>query len=99
MKIVQKSLVHTGYFVLEDGSLIPAFTSDLVGESMMIPQRKYVRKIYGALNKGELKYLVTQIKEFKEKHGIIPQNLTAYLRTGFFSNGELKQAHNTFIYK
>lgn len=99
MKLVQKSLMHTGYFILKDGSIIPGFSNDLVNESMMIPYSKDVTRIYGVLRADELQYLCEQIKDFKAKHGIIPQDLTAYLRTGFYTNGELKQSHNTFIYK
>ena len=45
MKLVQKSLMHTGYFILKDGSIIPGFSNDLVNESMMIPYSKDVRRM------------------------------------------------------
>ena len=99
MRLVQKSLLHTGYFVTQDKKIIPAFTADLVNESMMCSRHKEVRRIYGVLREDEIFYILKLIKEFKRKHGIIPQNLTEYLRTGFATNGELKQSHNKFIYK
>lgn len=96
MKLVQKSLLHTGYFILEDGEIKPSFTNDLVREGMNQPFSKDIRKIYAVV---ELERFVNLIKEFKKEHGIIPQDLVAILRTGFATCGELKQSHNLFIYK
>lgn len=99
MRLVQKSLLHTGYFVTQDKKIIPAFTTELVNESMMCPQHKDIRRIYGVLREDEIFYILKLIKEFKRKHGVIPQNLTEFLRTGFASTGELEQTKNLFIYK
>ena len=99
MRLVQKSLFHTGYFITADNRIIPAFTKDLVEEAMLNPKKKAIKKIYGVLSPKEINYVVEQINLFKQKHGVLPQNLTEFLRTGFATNGELKQSHNLFIYK
>ena len=96
MRLVQKSLLHTGYFVLDDGEIYPAFTDDLINEGMQQIFSKHIQRIYGVV---DLKRLIHIIKEFKELYGIIPQNLVEELRTGFPTCGELKQSHNLFIYK
>lgn len=99
MRLVQKSLLHTGYFITDKKEVIPSFTNDLVQEAMLNPKSKHIKKMYGVLSTEEIIWLLKQIKEFKKKHGIVPQNLTEMLRTGFGTNGELKQSHNLFIYK
>ena len=99
MRLVQKSLLHTGYFITQDENIIPSFTNDLVTEAMMHPKRSSIKSMYGVLRKDEISYLCTQIRNFRRKYGIIPQNLTEFIRTGFATKGNLKQAHNRFIYK
>ena len=99
MRLVQKSLLHTGYFITGENQIIPAFTSDLVEEAIINSQQRNIKKIYSVLSPKELTYVVEQIRTFKKKHGVLPQNLTEFLRTGFATNGELKQSHNLFIYK
>ena len=96
LKLVQRSLLHTGYFILENGDTLPAFTKDLLNEGMHQKFGKKIKKIYGV---ADVSRILPIIKFFKEKYGVIPQNLVAELRTGFHSAGELKQAHNLFIYK
>lgn len=99
MRLVQKSLLHTGYFITKDGEMIPSFTDNLLNEAMLRPDSKKICKMYGVLRKDEIRYLCAEIQKFKKEHGIIPQNLVEALRTGFGTNGELKQSHNLFIYK
>ena len=99
MRLVQKSLLHTGYFITSDDRIIPAFTADLVNEAMISSDRGGIKRMYGVLRKDELLYVCQQIRNFRRKHGIIPQNLTEFVRTGFATNGELKQSNNLFIYK
>ena len=99
MKLVQKSLLHTGYFITDSNKILPSFTQDLVNEAMLSPYKKDIRMMYGVLRQDEISYLCKKIRDFKRKHGIIPQNLTEFLRTGFATNGLLKQSHNLFIYK
>ena len=99
MRLVQKSLLHTGYFVSQSGDLFPSFTNDLINEAVLHPQKLNIKKMYKALSQEDLQLLCSQIKEYRKVHGIIPQNLTEFLRTGFFTNGGLKQSHNLFIYK
>ena len=96
MRLVQKSLLHTGYFVLDNGEIYPAFTDDIVREGMQQPFSKRIKRIYGVI---KLQRLVYDIKKFKELYGIVPQNIVEELRTGFSTCGELKQSHNLFIYK
>ena len=99
MRLVQKSLMHTGYYILDDGQVVPSFSDDLVDEAMLSPHRSKIKKMFGTLSLGDVKYLLKEIRRFKNENGIIPQNLTEMLRTGFGSTGELKQSHNLFIYK
>ena len=96
MRLVQKSLLHSGYFVLDDGEIYPAFTDDVINEGMQQTFSEHIRKIYGVI---DLKKVLYDIKKFKELYGTIPQNLVEELRTGFSTCGELKQSHNLFIYK
>ena len=99
MRLVQKSLLHTGYFITDTNEVIPSFTNDMVEEAMIHSKRKHIKKMYGALTGKELFFILQQIKEFKREHGIIPQNLVEMIRTGFSSASGLKQSHNLFIYK
>lgn len=96
MKIVQKNLMHKGYMVLNNGSFIPLWTEDLVREA-----EKYKiepSEIYGvfATNEENLPEIVREIKTFKNKYGIIPQNLTGELRTGF---SFIKEIEVPYYYK
>lgn len=101
MRLIQKSFLHTGYFVLKTGEIRPAFSSDLVEEAMRHPFSKDVKGIYGTFmnDRSQLEYMIKFIKKFKEKYGVIPQNCTEELRTGFFNNGELTQTLPRFCYK
>ena len=98
MRLVQKSLLHTGYFILKNGDIYPAFTADLIAEVNLQPFKKEVFRVYGV--RSDLYPLICeQIKEFKKEHGVAPQNLVAIIRTGFTDLNNLKQSHHIYKYK
>lgn len=101
MRLTQKSFLHTGYFILDNGEVHPAFTDDLVEEAMRHPLSKRIKKIYGVIGTTftELQPLAQEIKEFKEKYGIIPQDKTEQLRTGFSNSAGLAQSLPRYCYK
>lgn len=99
MRLVLKSMLHTGYFILDDGTFVPAFTTDLVHEGMLKPFKGKIKKIFGANTESDYNYIRTDIKRFKNAYGIVPQNRVDELRTGFWSNTEHKQTHELFKYK
>ena len=95
MKLFQRSLLHTGYFILKDGTIKPAFSADLMKEGM----NKYgdqVSSMYGT-NEHRLPVICEQIREFKEKYGVIPRELMDSLRTGFDNSKYLYQSKYNFF--
>ena len=97
MRLVQKSLMHTGYIIFRDNTILPSFSTNIVEETYMrrdIPA-KAVKRIYAV---SDLSALVSLIDSFKEEHGIIPQNYTEELRTGFRSGSGLNQTPPKFCY-
>ena len=84
---------------MRNGELIPTFTDDLIKEGMECPYTKDIVKMFGANTEADYNYIRTDIKRFKDAHGIVPQNRVDELRTGFWSNSEHKQTHELFKYK
>ena len=103
MRLVQKNLRHTGYAIFrnKDGSeeIIPTFTNDTFTEARLIKKqyKKSLVGIYGT--RVIMKDVLEEIKKYKEKYGIIPQDLVEELRTGFISNSSLTQAYPRYYYK
>ena len=98
MKLVKKNMYHTGYFLLDDGMMYPSFTKDLVHEGKSSAYSKKIIAVFGT-NEDSIPQLLSNIKFFKKKYGIVPQNYVAELRTGFNNGNNLTQYHNTFLYK
>ena len=102
-RLVHKNIRHTGYAILEDlrnggEKILPTFTKNLIDESMQLETPGYtLRGIYGA--RLFMPLTLKEIQEFKKKHGIIPQNYTEELRTGFYNSRDLYQTHMKFCYK
>ena len=100
MRLVQRSLLHTGYFILKNGDIHPAFSRDLVEEGLNRSFKHEIKEIQGVLRTAEIDTLIySYIKPFKKEHGIIPQNYTEELRTGFYTQGNMKQTHELHKYK
>ena len=103
MRLFQKNLRHTGYAIYknEDGieETIPTFTNDLFTEARFLGKqhKKSLVGVYGA--RIIMKDVTEEIKKYKEKYGIIPQDLTEELRTGFQSNNFLTQSYPRYYYK
>ena len=97
MRLVQKSLAHTGYVVLKDGRLVPCFTSHLVNEAKS-KVGEDACEIYGT-NVSDIPKILSGISYYKEKYGVLPQNLVAELRTGFNNSRTLHQHNSLFLYK
>ncbi len=95
MKLFQKSLFHTGYFILKDGSVEPAFSRSLIMESYS-KFGQSVSHVFGT-NDYKLSDMCAQIREYKEKYGVVPRYLMDELRTGFSSSKELRQTKHSFI--
>lgn len=95
MRLVQKSLLHTGYIILEDNSIFPAFGPNVLAEAYYTEGGRRVKKVYAVADFNEL---LEKIKEFKEKYGVIPQNFTEELRTGLKDGDGLSQTHPRFCY-
>lgn len=107
MRIVQKSLMHTGYIILKNGSYIPLWSDNLYVEADKIIKERF-RGDYAkidvilATNAAYTKIMLHDIKAYKEKYGVIPQALMDELRTGFSSDsvsGLKQQKTNLHCYK
>ena len=107
MRIVQKSLMHTGYIVLKNGSYIPLWSDNLYVEADSIIKERFMGDyakvdVILATNTVYIKSILHGIKTYKEKHGVIPQALMDELRTGFSSDtvlGLKQQKTNLYCYK
>ena len=96
MKLFQKSLLHTGYFILKNKKVYPAFTEDLIAEGRMTTFSKGISRIYGVADlKDTLKYCY----KFKKEYGIFPREGVEVIRTGFKPTAELNASISRFIYK
>ena len=92
MRLVQKSLMHTGYIVLKDGSVIPLWGDNAYVEADAIIKSTFMgdySKVDAIVvtNTQYVRSIIKDIKEYKRVHGIIPQKLMEELRTGFSSDG------------
>ena len=101
-RLVQKNIKHTGYAILTDNlgneKILPTFSKDLIWESMELETSSFkLTGIYGA--RSIMPTIMELIKEFKEKYGIVPQNHTTELRTGFQNSIDLYQSDKRFCYK
>lgn len=103
MRLVQRSLKHTGYAVFRNNEgmeeVLPTFSNDPLREATFLEKKnnRVLIKVYG--RSVIMKDILAQIKEYKEKYGIIPQDLTEELRTGFRSMGGLQQSYPRYYYK
>ena len=96
MRLVQKSLLHTGYMIFEDDSVGPIFSPHVIAEAYYNSNKPNpVKKVYAVAN---LEDLLVKIKTIKKSYGIIPQNYTEELRTGFRNGDGLSQTHSKFCY-
>ena len=98
MRLFQKSLLHTGYFILKDGSIHPAFSMDLIGESLRKFGPGEVTHIYGT-NEDRISSICKEIKEYKAKYGVLPRGLMDELRTGFSNSVGLHQSKKCYFFK
>ena len=96
MKLFQKNLLHTGYFILKDGTMRPAFSSGIMQEALNSPYSSKIDKVYGT-NSDQISFICQQIKEYKDKYGVVPRYLMDELRTGFRSGYGLRQTSYHFI--
>ena len=98
MRLVQKSLSHTGYIILKDGSVVPCFTDKLIEEAKnKVPYNK-TAGLYGT-NTKDVPDILSTIEFYKKKYNVLPQNYVAQLRTGFNTCPRLHQSSNLFLYK
>ena len=103
MRLVQRNLKHTGYAIFKNKEgveeTLPTFSNDPLREATFLEKKnnRILIKVYGT--SIIMKDVLTQIKEYKEKYGAIPQDLTEELRTGFRSAGELQQSYPRYYYK
>lgn len=95
MRLVQRSLLHTGYIVLEDSSILPTFGPDVLSEAYYNHGELHIKRVYSVADFNDL---LTQIKSFKNTYGIIPQNVTEELRTGLKNGDGLSQTLPKFCY-
>lgn len=103
MRLVQKNLKHTGYAVFKnkegEEETLPTFSNDPLREATFLERKndRILIKVYGS--SVIMKNVLSQIKEYKEKYGVIPQDLTEELRTGFSSVSGLQQSYPRYYYK
>ena len=107
MRLVQKSLMHTGYIVLKDGSFIPLWGDNALVEADDIIKDRFqgmYSKVDGIFvtNTPYVRSLIKKIKDYKELHGVVPQDRMEELRTGFSSDkimGLHQQKTNLHCYR
>ena len=103
MRLVHKNIRHTGYIIAEYGSgdvkILPAFSNDLLTEAkfLKIGQKFELRGLYGS--QLLMKEKLEKIKEYFKKYGVIPQDLTEELRTGFENGRGLTQSYPRCYYR
>ena len=103
MRLVQRNLKHTGYAIFKNKEeveeTLPTFSNDPLREATFLEKKnnRVLIKVYGT--SVMMKDVLIQIKEYKEKYGVIPQDLTEELRTGFRSMGGLQQSYPRYYYK
>ena len=110
MRLIQKSLKHVGYAILEvqneessNSQMEPLFTNDVLLESEEL--RKELEKSLRTPVKLKAVYVsnielpLQQLKEFKQKYGSLPRNYTEEIRTGFQHGDGLTQYYPRFVYK
>ena len=102
MRLVQKSLKHTGYAVFKNSTgtqeTLPTFSNDPLREATFLEEKgRVLTGIYGT--SVIMKKVLEEIKRHKSKYGIIPQDLTEELRTGFRSSKDLQQSYPRYYYR
>lgn len=103
MRLVQRNLKHTGYAIFrnKEGTeeILPTFSKDPLREAGFLEKKnnRLLVKLYGT--SVIMEDVLEQIKRYKEKYGVIPQDLTEELRTGFSSRGGLQQSYPRYYYK
>ena len=109
MRLVQKSLKHTGYAVLKiltNSSnyfkIAPLFTNDYLIEGNEV--KKEVQKL--GINASligiyavDLMCPLHDLREFKQKYNALPRNYVEEIRTGFSNASGLTQSLPRFVYK
>lgn len=97
MRLFQKSLLHTGYFILSNGIIEPAFSDNIIEEAMNKNYENYSKvKIFGT-NESSIPEICRRIKEYKREYGVLPRYLMDELRTGFNNSPELHQSKQNFF--
>ena len=110
MRLVQKHAFHTGYAILEinEGNkkykeVVPTFTKDYLIEAEEIEATYRMNGIDATLSQvfavESVVSIVRKIQEFKGKYGVVPQNYTEELRTGFSNCDGLLQTLPRYLYK
>ena len=103
MRLIHKNLRHTGYIIAEydngDVKILPAFSDYILTESQFLKrdQKFKLKGLYGA--QLIMKEKLESIQEYFNEHGVIPQDLTEELRTGFENGRGLTQSYPRYYYK
>lgn len=110
MRLVQKSLKHTGYAVLKiltNSSnyikIVPLFTNDYLIEGNEV--EKEIESELGinasliGIYAVDLLCPLHDLRAFKQKYNALPRNYVEEIRTGFSNASGLTQSLPRFVYK